>query len=100
MRISTEISTISTDFFLKKRYFFVLFQAICDADFKERHDLALRNISDLRNEIDSLRAEIRDRNLEINDLEADENTLRNQLDQRLIDIERLKNDLASLLTDN
>lgn len=71
MRNSTGISITSTDSFPKKKYLFVLFQAICDADFKERHELALRNISDLRNEIDALRAEIRDRNMEINDLEAD-----------------------------
>lgn len=60
----------------------------------------MRNIFELKNEIDSLRAEIRERNLEINDLTTDENTLRNQLDQKLIEIERLKNDLASLLADN
>lgn len=38
-------------------------KAIADADFKERHELALRNICDLKNEIDSLRADIRDRSL-------------------------------------
>ena len=36
--------------------------------------------------MDDLKAELRDSNLEINDLSADENTLRNQLDQRNIDI--------------
>lgn len=39
-----------------------------DADFKERHDLALRTISQLKNEIDALRADLREKNLEIGDL--------------------------------
>ena len=33
-------------------------------------------------------------------MKTDENTLKNQIDQKLIEIERLKNDLASLLSDN
>lgn len=68
-----------------------LTQAHADADFKERHDLALRTISQLKNEIDALRADLREKNLEINDLESDENTLIGQLDQRAIEIEKLKN---------
>jgi hypothetical protein len=43
-------------------------QAHADADFKERHDLALRTISQLKNEIDAMRAGLREKNLEINDL--------------------------------
>ena len=46
-----------------------------------------------------MKAELRDKNLEINDLETDENTLRNQLDQRNIEIEKLKAELNSLLAD-
>lgn len=44
-----------------------------------------------------MKAELRDKNLEINDLQTDENTLRNQLDQRNIEIEKLKAELNSLL---
>ena len=73
---------------------------LCDADFKERHDLALRTISQLKNEIDALRADLRGKNLEIGDLESDEATLNAQLDQRTIEIEKLKNELNSLLADN
>ena len=36
----------------------------------------------------------------MNDLESDENTLHGQLDQRAIEIEKLKNELNSLLADN
>lgn len=46
--------------------------------------MALRNISQLKNEADALRAELRDRNLELGDLDTDGNTLRTQLDQRNI----------------
>ena len=38
--------------------------------------------------------------MEINDLESDENTLIGQLDQRAIEIDKLKNELNSLLADN
>lgn len=72
-------------------------QAHADADFKDRHDLALRTICQLKNEIDALRADLREKNLEINDLESDENTLIGQLDQRAIEIDKLKNELNSLL---
>lgn len=51
----------------------------------------MRNISQLKNEIDALRADLREKNLELNDLESDENTLIGQLDQRAIEIEKLKN---------
>lgn len=43
---------------------------------------------------------MRDRNLEYNDLNTDGNTLRNQLDQRNIEIERLKTDINSFLADS
>jgi hypothetical protein len=44
----------------------------------------LRNIGQLKNEIDALRADLREKSLELNDLESDENTLIGQLDQRAI----------------
>lgn len=47
-----------------------------------------------------MRADLREKNLEINDLESDENTLIGQLDQRAIEIEKLKNELNSLLADS
>ena len=59
-------------------------QAHADADFKERHDFALRSIGQLKNEMDALRADLREKSLELNDLESDENTLIGQLDQRAI----------------
>jgi chromosome segregation ATPase len=75
-------------------------QAYADSDFKEKHDFALRNIGQFKNEIDALRADLREKNLELNDLESDENTLIGQLDQRAIEIEKLKNELNSLLADS
>ena len=60
----------------------------------------MRTTCQLKNEIDALRADLRDKNLEINDLESDENTLIGQLDQRAIEIDKLKNELNSLLADN
>lgn len=62
--------------------------------------MALRTTSQLKNEIDAYRADLREKNLEINDLESDENTLIGQLDQRAIEIDKLKNELNSLLADN
>ena len=44
----------------------------------------MRNIGQLKNEIDALRADLREKSLELNDLESDENTLIGQLDQRAI----------------
>jgi hypothetical protein len=36
-----------------------------------RHEAAVRNIGQLKNEIDALRAELRDKKLEATDLEGD-----------------------------
>lgn len=77
-----------------------LTQVGADTDFRARHDQALRNISQLKNEADALRAQLRDLNLELGDLDTDGNTLRTQLDQRNIEIERLKTDINSLLADS
>jgi hypothetical protein len=44
-----------------------------------------------------MKAELKTKNLEIGDLQVDENTLRNQLDQRNIEIEKHKAELKSLL---
>lgn len=44
----------------------------------------MRNIAQLKNEIDATKAELRDRNLELGDLDADGNTLKTQCDQRNI----------------
>lgn len=43
-------------------------QANDDRDFKMKHEAAVRNIAQLRNEIEALRAELRDKKLEIADL--------------------------------
>jgi chromosome segregation ATPase len=75
-------------------------KAADDHAFRGRHDIALRNIAQLKNEIDATKAELRDRNLELGDLDADGNTLKTQCDQRNIEIERLKNDANSLLADH
>ena len=40
--------------------------------------------------MDEIKAEVRERQLEVNDLETDENTLRNQVDQRNIEMVKLK----------
>ncbi len=49
-----------------------------------KHEAALRNIGQLKNQIDALKAELRDKKLEINDLEGDSNTLKQQLDEKNI----------------
>ena len=53
---------------LRRKGILKIIQVMGDADFKERHDLALRTISQLKNEIDALRADLREKNLEIGDL--------------------------------
>lgn len=68
-----------------------------DAEFRERHEVALRTIGQIKNDVDASRADLRQKNLEINDLESDENTLNGQLDQRKIEIEKLKKELSALL---
>lgn len=49
-----------------------------------RHDTAQRNIVQLKNEVDALRSEIRDKRLEINDLESDQASLKTNIDERNI----------------
>ena len=61
-------------------------QSTDDEAFRRRHDVALRNIQQLKNQIDATKVELRDRNLELGDLDADGNTLKTQCDQRNIEI--------------
>ena len=39
-----------------------------DADFRERHDMAVRTIGQSKNELDAYRTDLRQKNLEIGDL--------------------------------
>lgn len=43
-------------------------------------------MSQLKNEIEAIRADLRDKKLETQDLRADEETIKNSLDQRNIEI--------------
>lgn len=61
-------------------------QNLQDTDFKNRHDGALRHIGQLRNEAEAIKAELRDKKLEIEDLKTDEEGLKNSLEQKNIDI--------------
>ena len=60
-----------------------------------RHEGAVRNIGQLKNEIDALRAELRDKKLESNDLESDETALKQQYDEKTIELENFRNDYKS-----
>lgn len=71
-----------------------------DRDFKMKHEAALRNIGQLKNQIDALKAELRDKKLEINDLEGDSNTLKQQLDEKNIEFENYRNDYKGCIGNN
>ena len=45
-----------------------------------RHEAAIRNITQLKNQIDALKAEFRDKKLESADLEGEETALKQQFD--------------------
>ena len=51
-----------------------------------RHEAAVRNICQLKNEIDALRAELRDKKLECSDHENDETALKQQFDEKTIEL--------------
>lgn len=57
-----------------------------DAEFRERHDMAVRTIGQSKNELDAYRTDLRQKNLELSDLYSDETTLNGQLDQRAIEL--------------
>ena len=57
-------------------------------------------MSQLKNEIEAIRADLRDKKLETQDLRADEETIKNSLDQRNIEIEKLRTDMNALLCDS
>ena len=71
-----------------------------DAEFKTKHEGAVRHISQLKNEVEAIRAELRDKKMEINDLQTDSETLRNTLDQRNIEIDKYRGDVNSLVADS
>lgn len=60
----------------------------------------MRHISQLKNEAEAIKAEVRDKKLEIEDLRADEETIKNCLDQRTIEIDKLRTDINALLCDS
>jgi chromosome segregation ATPase len=62
-----------------------------------KHEAAVRNIGQLKNEIDALRAELRDKKLEISDLESDSSSLKQQLDEKSIELENHKNDFKGCI---
>lgn len=65
-----------------------------------KHEAAVRNIGQLKNEIDALRAELRDKKLEIGDLESDSSALKQQLDEKNIELENHKNDFKGCMADS
>ena len=62
-----------------------------------RHEAAVRNIGQLKNQIDALRAQMRDKKLETNDLESDQTALKQQMDERTIELENFRNDYKSCI---
>lgn len=62
-----------------------------------RHEAAIRNIGQLKNQIDALRAELRDKKLEASDLEADEAALKGAFDEKTIELENYRNDYKSAI---
>lgn len=75
-------------------------QSLNDSDFRNRRESAIRHIGQLKNETEAIKAEVRDKKLEIEDLRADEETIKNSLDQRNIEIEKLRIDINALLCDS
>lgn len=65
-----------------------------------KHEAALRNIGQLKNQIDALKAQLRDKKLEINDLEGDSNTLKQTLDEKNIEFENYRNDYKGCIADS
>ncbi len=65
-----------------------------------KHEAALRNIGQLKNQIDALKAQLRDKKLEINDLEGDSNTLKQTLDEKNIEFENYRNDYKGCIGNN
>ena len=65
-----------------------------------RHEAALRNVGQLRNEVDALKTELRDKKMEISDLESDFNSLKQQLDEKNIELESHRNDHKGCLADS
>ena len=62
-----------------------------------RHEAAVRNIHQLKNEIDALRAELRDKKLEATDLESEETAIKQQMDEKTIELENFRNDYKSCI---
>ena len=47
-----------------------------------------------------MKAELRDKKMEINDLHTDSETLKNTLDQRNIELDKYRGDVSSLMADS
>ena len=75
-------------------------QSIQDSEFKSKHESAVRHICQLKNEVDAIRAELRDKKMEITDLQTDSEALKNLLDQRNIELEKSRGDIHALAADS
>jgi chromosome segregation ATPase len=71
-----------------------------ESEYKTRNDLTLKTVANLRTDIDTLKANIAEKNIEYQELKHENLASKDIADHRVLDISKLKNELASALDVN
>lgn len=67
-----------------------------EKEFKQRNEINLKTIASLKSEIDQIKAEMSNQNIDLQELKADNNALAEMAEHRDYEITRLKNELANV----
>lgn len=71
-----------------------------EADFKSRNDLNFRTIANLKTDIDTLKSNIAEANIEYQELKAENQAVKDIADQRDITVKKLKSEINDALEQN
>jgi len=71
-----------------------------EADFKSRNDINFKTIANLKTDIDTLKSNIAENNIEYQELKAENQAVKDIAEQRDISIRKIKNEIADALEQN
>jgi len=71
-----------------------------EADFKSRNDINFKTIANLKTDIDTLKSNIAENNIEYQELKAENQAVKDIAEQRDISIRNIKNEIADALEQN
>ena len=71
-----------------------------EIELKNRNELTIKTIANLKSDIDSLKTSVTEKNIEYQELKGDNKLIKDIAEHKLLDISKLKNELVSSLDFN